>query len=169
MKPSHAFIGMVICGALAVYQGGGIELPSWVPAVTPEPKKPAVGPSLVEGFIAAPDKTKAEIDARKFAYMVRKMARSIEFDGKQNPPKLVSGTMLHNMRVYQRISMFEGRELRVDYPAVSDAIKSYMIRPEVVGTANTKITPEERAKWVAAYDAIADQAFYAADYLAWKS
>ena len=140
---------------LAILAAGGMIafsiLESGKPAPLPAPA-PVVGLDL-RGRFVGPD---AAADAATTAALLEELADAIAFDGTQAEPRLKSGAAFDDLRRAARELRTRGVSLGARQPAVRDEIKRYL--DQQVGTDGGPVDAGQRAKWVAAFRAVAQAA-----------
>ena len=122
---------------------------------TPSPQPapaPVVGLDL-RGRFVGPD---AAADAGLTAALLDELAEVIAFDGQQAEPRLKSGAAFDDLRRAARELRTRGVSLGARQPAVRDAIKTFL--DQQVGTDGGPVDVAQRAKWVAAFRAVAQAA-----------
>lgn len=130
--------------------------------IKPQPSDPG-GPNLLAVFQKSDQTTQAVADAQAFGLLCQSLAAMIEFDGKQPEPQLVSGVQLDNFRTLARFYQANGASYATRYPALAHVAGDYL--ESQLGTDGGKLDPAARARWIAAYRALAASALYAADSL----
>lgn len=125
------------------------------PDAPPDPA-PAAGLDL-RGRFVGPD---AAHDAATTAALLAELADVVEFDGRQQTPRIATGAAVHDLRTAARELRCRGVRLGDRQPAVRDAIKAFL--DERAGTDGGPLDADERAKWVAAYREVAKAAEAAA-------
>ena len=126
----------------------------WNQGNQPAPPAPApvVGLDL-RGRFVGPD---AAADAALTAALLDELAEVISFDGQQAEPRLKSGAAFDDLRRAARELRTRGVSLGARQPAVRDAIKTFL--DQQVGTDGGPVDAAQRAKWVAAFKAVAQAA-----------
>jgi hypothetical protein len=145
-----AAAGLLI-GAVASFNLGSPVTPAPGPAPVP------VGPIDLRGLFTGP--TGAE-DAAVVSALTGELADEIEWDGGQDAPRWKTGVAVDELRQAARELRCRGVSIGARQPAARDAIRVYL--EEQVGTAGGPVTPEQRAKWVAALRDIGREATDAA-------
>jgi hypothetical protein len=120
------------------------SLPGRKPEPTPAP--PAPGEFSLRGKFTGPS---AADDAAVLSALCGELASIIEWDGMLEEPRLKSGVAFDELRVAAREARCRGESIGQRQPLVRDAIQHYL--DAAVGTSGGPITPEGRAKWIAAY------------------
>lgn len=120
------------------------SLPGRKPEPTPAP--PAPGEFGLRGKFTGPS---AASDAAVLSALCDELANIIEWDGMLEEPRLKSGVAFDELRVAAREARCRGESIGQRQPLVRDAIQHYL--DAAVGTSGGPITPEGRAKWIAAY------------------
>ena len=120
------------------------SLPGRKPEPTPAP--PAPGEFSLRGKFTGPS---AADDAAVLSALCDELANIIEWDGMLEEPRLKSGVAFDELRVAAREARCRGESIGQRQPLVRDAIQHYL--DAAVGTSGGPITPEGRAKWIAAY------------------
>ena len=121
------------------------------PAPAPAPA-PVVGLDLRGRFVGP----EAAADAATTAALLEELADAIAFDGSQAEPRLKSGAAFDDLRRAARELRTRGVSLGARQPAVRDAIKGFL--DQQVGTDGGPVDAGQRAKWVAAFRAVAQAA-----------
>lgn len=143
----HLAAGLFVAAALFAYL--------WRPAAAPGPS-PAPPPDAafsLKGKFIGPS---AAADAQMLASLCEEIACCLEFDGMKEQPRLTSGVAFDDLRVAAREGRMRGESLGTRQPHVRDAIHQYL--DAAVGVAGGPVSPEQRAKWIAAYRAISQAA-----------
>jgi hypothetical protein len=135
--------------AVAAWYGLSARSPAG-PAPSPAPVAPG-GLSLAGLFRGA---TAAD-DAATLAALCDQLASCVELDGRLPAPRLRSGVAVNELRVAAREGRLAGGSIGDRQPAVRDAIHQYMDRDDVLGPAGGPLDAAQRARWVAAFRAIA--------------
>ena len=120
------------------------------PQPDPEPT-PAVGLDLRGRFTGEA----AAADAAITAALLDALADAIEHDG-QHEKRLTTGTQLAELRTLSREYRTSGVSLGQRQPLARDAIKAYL--DQEVGTDGGPVDDAARARWVAAFRAVAKAA-----------
>lgn len=120
------------------------SLPGTRPEPTPAP--PAPGEFSLRGKFTGPS---AASDAAVLSALCDELANIIEWDGMLGEPRLKSGVAFDELRVAAREARCRGESIGQRQPLVRDAIQHYL--DAAVGTSGGPITPDGRAKWIAAY------------------
>jgi hypothetical protein len=140
---------------LAILAAGGMVafaiLESGKQPATPAPA-PVVGLDLRGRFVGP----EAAADAAATAALVGELADAIEWDGKQDEPRLRTGAAFDDLRRAARELRCRGVSLGARQPAVRDSIKAFL--DQQVGTDGGPVDAAQRAKWVAAFKAVAQAA-----------
>ena len=126
----------------------------WNQGNQPAPPAPApvVGLDLRGRFVGP----EAAADAGTTAALLEELADAIAFDGSQAEPRLKSGASFDDLRRAARELRTRGVSLGARQPAVRDAIKAFL--DAQVGTDGGPVDAGQRAKWVAAFRAVAQAA-----------
>ena len=144
---------------LAILAAGGMIAFSIRESGTP-PAPPAPAPVVgldLRGRFVGPD---AATDAGLTAALLDELADAIAFDGQQAEPRLKSGAAFDDLRRAARELRCRGVSLGARQPAVRDEIKAFL--DAQVGTDGGPVDAAKRAKWVAAFKAVAQAAGEAA-------
>lgn len=112
------------------------------PRPVPQPDNGLVLQGLFTGPTALPD-------ARIVQHLSGEIADCLELDGKAEKPRLSAGVHFDELRTAARAFRCRGESIGVRQPAVSQAVGKFL--DEAVGNSGGPVTPEQRAKWVAAY------------------
>ncbi len=139
---------------LAILAAGAMIAFSIRESGTPAPPAPApvVGLDLRGRFVGP----EAAADAGLTAALLEELADQIAWDGTQAEPRLKSGAAFDDLRRAARELRTRGVSLGARQPAVRDAIKAYL--DQQVGTDGGPVDAAQRAKWVAAFRAVAQAA-----------
>ena len=113
---------------------------------------PVVGLDLRGRFVGP----EAAADAGLTAALLEELADAIAFDGQQAEPRLRTGAVFDDLRRAARELRCRGVSLGARQPAVRDEIKRYL--DQQVGTDGGPVDAGQRAKWVAAFRAVAQAA-----------
>jgi hypothetical protein len=117
------------------------------PAPAPAPDQAAF---TLRGKFVGPD---AARDAALVAALCTELANEIEWDASQPEPLIRTGVAFDELRVRSRVLLCRGESLGAKHPLARQAIEDYL--NTVAGTAGGPLTPEQKAKWVAAYREVA--------------
>ena len=113
-------------------------------AAPPAPPEPS-GFSL-RGKFVGPD---AAADAATTAALFDELASEMEWDAIQADPMLKTGVAFDELRRRARLLLCRGVSLGDKHPRAREAIKAFL--DSAAGTSGGPLTPEQRAKWVAAF------------------
>ena len=119
---------------------------------TPPAPAPVVGLDLRGRFVGP----EAAADAAATSALVGELADAIEWDGQQAEPRLRTGAAFDDLRRAARELRCRGVSLGARQPAVRDSIKAFL--DQQVGTDGGPVDAAQRAKWVAAFKAVAQAA-----------
>ena len=140
---------------LAILAAGGMIAfairESGKPAPSPAPA-PVVGLDLRGRFVGP----EAAADASTTSALLEELADAIAYDGQQAEPRLKSGAAFDDLRRAAREMRCRGVSLGARQPAVRDSIKGFL--DQQVGTDGGPVDAAQRAKWVAAFRAVAQAA-----------
>lgn len=117
------------------------------PQPTPAPDPAAF--TLRGKFVGAD----AARDAAVVAALCSELAAEIEWDAMQPEPLIRTGVAFDELRVRSRLLLCRGESLGAKHPLARQAIEDYL--NAVAGTAGGPLTPEQKAKWIAAYREVA--------------
>lgn len=140
---------------LAILAAGAMVAFSIRESGTPSPQPapaPVVGLDLRGRFVGPG----AAADAAATAALVGELADAIEWDGQQAEPRLRTGAAFDDLRRAARELRCRGVSLGARQPAVRDEIKRFL--DAQVGTDGGPVDAAQRAKWVAAFKAVAQAA-----------
>ena len=140
----HWAAAALLAAAVISYGSRSTARPEPAPAPTPASEF-----SLKGKFIGPT----AAADAGMLSALCGEIAGCLEHDGTLNPPRLSSGVAFDELRVAAREGRMRGESLGARQPHVRDAIHTFL--DQAVGTAGGPVSPEQRARWVAAYREIA--------------
>lgn len=129
---------------------------------TPPPLDPG-GPNLLVSFAKSDHRSQAASDARAFGHLCQALADMIAFDGRQAEPQLTTGVQLDNFRALSRFYQTEGASYARRYPSLAETVGNYL--ESKLGNEGGPIDAEARKRWIAAYEALAGSALYAAEML----
>jgi hypothetical protein len=115
------------------------------PAPEPAPQPTPDGLNLRGVFIGPT----APADAATLAALCDELADVIEWDGSLDTPRLKSGMAFDELRIVAREARCRGESIGQRQPHARKAIEEFLVGR--LGTAGGPVTPEQRAKWVAAY------------------
>lgn len=118
----------------------------------PTPAPGTVGKLDLRGLFTGP--TAAE-DAVALAGLCDALAQYVQDDGDREKPRLTTGWQVADLRSAARDVRLDGETFGARQPAVRDAVKAYLDRPEILGKSGGPLGPQERAKWIAAFRDIA--------------
>lgn len=111
----------------------------------PQPEPPAAGLDL-RGTFVGPD---AAADAATTAALCLELAAELEWDGAQPSPLITTGVAFDELRTRSRLLLCRGVSLGEKHPRARAAIEAYLNAH--AGTSGGPLTPEAKAKWIAAY------------------
>lgn len=114
--------------------------------------RPENGLDLRGKFIGA----NAAEDAAAFAGLCRGIADALQADGQKPTPRITTGVQLEDIRVAAAEGRFLPRALSREQPHATAAAGRYL--DDTVGTSGGPLDATARAKWVAAYRALAESA-----------
>jgi hypothetical protein len=100
----------------------------------------------LRGTFVGPD---AAADAATTACMCNELADELEWDSMQGEPFYKTGVAFDELRVRTRIMRCKGASLGEKHPRARAAIEEFL--NAAAGTSGGPLTPEQRAKWIAAY------------------
>jgi hypothetical protein len=118
------------------------------PAPSPAPPEPAA--FTLRGTFVGPD---ASPDAAVTAALFEELAAELEWDGMQAEPLLKTGVSFDELRLRARLLICRGVSLGDKHPRAREAIRGFLDR--AAGTSGGPMSPEQRARWVAAFREIA--------------
>lgn len=118
----------------------------------PTPVPGAVGGLDLRGLFTGPT---AADDAAALAGLCDELAAAVEYDGSLDRPRLNTGWAIADLRAVARDVRLRGQTFGDRQPAVRDAVKTYLERPEILGVNGGPLGPQDRSKWVAAFRDIA--------------
>lgn len=124
------------------------------PQPTPSPSPTKLD---LRGTFVGPD---AASDAATTAALCGEIANEVEWDGTQPEPLIKTGVAFDELRVRTRLLLCKGESLGEKHPRAREAIEQFL--NAAAGTSGGPLTPEQRAKWVAAYREVARAAEAAA-------
>lgn len=127
---------LLLVGMAMAYLREERAVPSPSPPDSFSLKGKFVGPSAAE-------------DAATLSALCAELAEVIEYDGKQDEPRLRTGIDLDDLRITARNFRTRGVSIGERQPRVREAIHSFL--DSAVGTNGGPVTPEQRAKWVTAF------------------
>lgn len=113
------------------------------PAPQPAPPEPAA--FSLRGTFVGPD---ASVDAAVAAAYFDELASELEWDSVQPDPLLKTGVAFDELRNRARLILCRGIALGDKHPRAREAIKGHLDRTS--GTSGGPMSPEQRAKWIAA-------------------
>jgi hypothetical protein len=135
----HLVAAALVAAALTAYATSQ-------PQAGPTPAPPAPESFSLVGRFVGPD---AAADAATTAAMCEELAAEIEWDGMQAEPMLRTGVSFDELRRRARLLLCRGVSLGEKHPRAREAIKAYL--DQAAGVSGGPVTPEQRAKWIAAY------------------
>lgn len=91
----------------------------------------------------------ASQDARIVEHLAGEIADVIEWDGKQEKPRLTAGVHFDDLRTQAREFRCRGERIGERQPDVNAAVHKYL--DEQLGESGGPVTPEQRQKWVDCY------------------
>jgi hypothetical protein len=95
-------------------------------------------------------------DAAAFAGLCHGIAEALEADGSVSQPRITTGVQIEDVRVAAAEGRFLPRRLTREQPHATAAAGKYL--DDVGGTSGGPLDAVSRAKWVAAYRALAEAA-----------
>lgn len=123
------------------------------------PRSPAVPPAPAPAGLNLRGKwigPEASTDAAAFAGICRGIAEALAADGTKPQPRITTGVHLEDLRVAAAEGRFWPRSLSREQPHATAAAGRYL--DEVAGTSGGPLDATSRARWVAAFSALADAA-----------
>lgn len=102
----------------------------------------------------------AASDAASVSALCDELARELEWDGQQASPLIKTGVAFDELRVRSRQLLCRGESIGDRQPQARADIEQYL--NDHAGTSGGPLTPESRARWVAAYRDVAEAAGAAA-------
>lgn len=148
-QPSMKHVAAGVCVAAGVFLWWR-EQP--VDDGRPTPAPGAVGELDLTGLFTGQH---AADDAASLAALCEELASAVEFDGEQSAPRLKTGWQIADLRASARDIKLRGETYGDRQPAVRDAVKRYLDRPEILGKGGGPLTARDRAQWIAAFRDIA--------------
>lgn len=127
---------------------------------TPRPDLPPDGPNLVAAFATNGDRTEAQLHAHTFATICASLADCFEYDASRPEPLLKTGVQIDELRRGVRQTRMKGWSFVAKYPDLGPRVEEFLVAE--LGTSGGTLTPEQRAKWIAAFRRLAASAEYAA-------
>lgn len=113
------------------------------PEPTPAPDSTKLD---LRGTFVGPD---AAADAATTAALCGELASEVEWDSMQPEPLIKTGVAFDELRTRTRLLLVRGQSLGEKHPRARAAIEAYLNAN--AGTSGGPLTPEAKAKWVAAY------------------
>lgn len=154
---------LLVAGAVYVVTAGGV--PKFLPSAW-QPQPPVSGEAALADQLwqsvrpqvdgGAVSRDQARTDLRRLGALFVALADQLEFDGRAEQPVIKTGAQLQSTRIHARHLFFRGEQLGTRYPQLGPALGKVL--DERAGTDGRTLTPEARAKWVAAYRALGDAA-----------
>ena len=139
----RVYLGLAIVAVAiaSTFYGGGEQVPT-----------PAPNPSEVplRGLFVGPT---AGEDAVFLAVLCEEIAAELEHDGMQDEPAMTTGVQFDLLRTRARSLFLRGDSIGDRQPRVAQAVGDYLTKK--LGVSGGPVSPEQRAKWVAAYREIA--------------
>jgi len=118
----------------------------------PKPAPGAVGELDLTGLFTGPT---AADDAVALAGLCDALAQYVQDDGELAKPRLTTGWQVADLRSAARDVRLKGETFGARQPAVRDAVKRYLERPEILGKDGGPLAPKDRAKWISSFRDIA--------------
>lgn len=112
----------------------------------PTPAPPAPDQLNLRGKFISPS---AAADAATLGALCLEFADIVEQDGMKDTPRLTTGVAFDDLRIAAREGRCRGESIGARQPHARHAIEEYLVA--AVGTSGGTITPEGRARWVAAF------------------
>lgn len=119
------------------------------PAPEPQPEPVPVALDLRGKFVGET----AFQDAAAVCAICDEIARELEWDGTQAEPFFKTGVAFDELRIRTRKMLMKGESLGDRHPLARQEIEQYL--NDNAGTSGGPLTPEARARWVAAYRDVA--------------
>lgn len=148
IPPKNVAAGVIAAVAVASWAMQTAPVDDGRPAPVPVPVADLDLRGLFTGASAAEDAT-------ALAGLCDELAACVEYDGRQDKPRLATGWAIADLRAAARDIRLRGETFGERQPAVRDAVKAYLERPDVLGTNGGPLGPQDRSKWVAAFRDIA--------------
>lgn len=130
----------------------GLSLVPPADSMGPTPVPGAVGGLDLRGLFTG---TTAAEDAAALSRLCDELACYVEDDGARDRPRLNTGWAIADLRSVARDIRLKGQTFGDRQPAVRDAVKTYLERPEILGVNGGPLGPQDRSRWVAAFRDIA--------------
>lgn len=111
----------------------------------------------LRGMFVGPD---AAVDAATTAALCNELADELQWDGSDGEPFIRTGVAFDELRTRTRKLRCKGESLGDKHPRARAAIEEFLNAH--AGTSGGPLTPEVKAKWVAAYREVAKAAEAAA-------
>lgn len=127
-----------------------MSLPEGSPTPAPLPE----GHLSLDGCFTGPD---GAADAVTLACLAYELADEIEYDAMCDEP-LATGVAFDELRRRARILRCRGESLGEKYPALCERVHKFLT--DRLGESGGPVSPEQRARWVAAYREIGRAAEY---------
>lgn len=156
MQNSTLLIALLAIGGL-IYWSAQPEVPP-----TPGPT-PVAGPDLLTPFRASHHPAQAREHAQAFAAICGDLADVLDFDARQEKPRIKTGVQIDDLRMSVREMQMRGWSFGATYPQLGPAIDAYM--RTAVGTSGGALTPEQKQQWIAAFRVLEQSASYASSQL----
>ena len=121
------------------------------------------GPDLTAAFSQSNSSSQASTDARQFAALCSSLADMMEYDGKRQEPRLLTGVQMDDLRRWSREYLQTGSSFGSRYPKLPELVGTYL--DEQLGKSGGPLTPESRSKWVATHRQLSLCGEYAAQKL----
>jgi hypothetical protein len=139
--------GMVALALLLLLGGRGSRTP------TPAPTPPD-SPISLDGLWAA--HPEAAADTARVEALFDEIASDVEWDADQAEPDITTGIAFDELRTRAFDMRLKGDSIGDRHPRVRAEIKRYL--DSAAGTSGGPLTPEEKAKWIAAFRTVAREA-----------
>lgn len=123
----------------------------------PQPAPPPPTTLDLRGTFVGPN---AAADAATTAALCHELAAEIEWDAAQANPLITTGVAFDELRTRSRLLLCRGVSLGEKHPRARAAIEAYLNAN--AGTSGGPLSPEAKAKWIAAYREVAKAAEAAA-------
>lgn len=148
IEPRYLIAAAIAIAAIAYWSSQHATVDDGRPTPAPEPTAALDLRGLFTGPTAADD-------AAALAALCRELAGYTEADGALEKPRLTTGWQIADLRSAARDIRLDGEKIGDRQPAVRDAVKAYLDRPEILGRKGGPLGAQDRAKWVASFRDIA--------------
>lgn len=155
-KQTLIIAGLLIAGLAYDHFNGGED------SIIPSPAPP-MGSELRAAFAKSDDHRRSAIHAKALGDICSTMAEVLTYDGRKSEPRIKAGVHVDDLRRTTREFALDGKSLGQEYTDLGPVVKDHF--DKAVGTSGGELTAEQRAKWIAAFESLAEASYWASGEL----